>query len=91
MPILVVHPETAWPLPWYFRSFERVGYFPNVESLSTIPDVPILIVDESFVEAVDARLTKDYVKTFVNLREDNMLILYMEQSVFDRLVDSRSK
>lgn len=91
IPIFIVHPETAWPLPWYFRDFSKVGYFPSVESMPSAPNVPILIVDERFENEVDQRLTGNYVKSYINLRYDNLLLLYIEQSVFDRLLESRSK
>ena len=28
--IKVFHPETGWPLPYYFRGIENSGYYPNV-------------------------------------------------------------
>jgi uncharacterized protein (TIGR03663 family) len=90
-PILIVHPETAWPLPWYFRAFTKVGYFTDTSQLPEKIDVPILIIDETYAADINTRLTKEYVKEFANLREDSLLILYIEQSLFDQMVEQRSK
>jgi predicted membrane-bound mannosyltransferase len=29
MPVMVITPD-PWPLPWYFRKFEKTGFFPDV-------------------------------------------------------------
>ncbi len=90
MRINVVHPETAWPLPWYFRDFTRIAWYPAVPAEGSL-DVPVLIADEISEEALDARLSDKYVRSWANLREDNILVLYIEQRLFDKLIDSRSQ
>ncbi len=91
MPILVVHPESAWPLPWYFRSFTRVGYFPDLAALPDPVDAPVLIIDADLAPELEARFKADYASSYVNLREDSVLTLYIERSLFERLIASRSK
>ena len=39
--VQVYHPETGWPLPWYFRHIERAGFYPSVTP-PVVADVVII-------------------------------------------------
>ncbi|MEM0897002.1 MAG: flippase activity-associated protein Agl23 [Verrucomicrobiota bacterium] len=92
MNVTVIHPEFGWPLPWYFRDFTRIGYW-GTEASERIPEsamAPVIIVDEPWAGNLSDQLN-GYVPTYCNLREDSMLVLYVQDEVFDQLVKSRAR
>jgi uncharacterized protein (TIGR03663 family) len=70
--VRVIGPE-YWPLPWYLRGFDRVGYWsaPPEES-----DAALLIVHQDVVDAVRARLTGNYRESILGLRPGVLCIVF---------------
>ncbi|MEM9481694.1 MAG: glycosyltransferase family 39 protein [Verrucomicrobiota bacterium] len=92
MPVTIIHPEFGWPLPWYFRSLTKVGFW-GEEASREIPEqamAPVIIIDEPWTEALSEQLA-DYVPTYSNLRQDSILVLYIQSDLFDQLIESRAK
>ncbi|MBI2431355.1 MAG: TIGR03663 family protein, partial [Candidatus Hydrogenedentes bacterium] len=56
--INIIKPDgDYWPLPWYLRSFHRVGYWPAIPEK---PDAPLLIAPPELAEALSAALRDKY-------------------------------
>jgi len=85
MLIRVITPD-YWPLPWYLRRFNRVGYW---DSLLGDCDAPVIITSlDLHVDLVD-RLSGDYFTTLHGLRPDVVMPVLVERSLWNRYVDSR--
>jgi uncharacterized protein (TIGR03663 family) len=80
--ITIVSPD-YWPLPWYFRNFNRVGYFGRMAASSE----PILIANENQKPEIEANFGELYrqvpAKTgegSFELRPGVKLLLYVRRS-----------
>ncbi|MEY2879331.1 MAG: hypothetical protein RLZZ15_1711 [Verrucomicrobiota bacterium] len=72
-PIRVIS-EEYWPLPWYFRGFEKnVGYWPAPPADC---DGPLVLASEKNAAAVRARLRGAYAESIVGLRPGFILVVF---------------
>lgn len=72
LPIRVIS-EEYWPIPWYLRGLESVGYW------SAPPDDvdgALIIASATQAEAVAARLRGNYTSSFVGLRPGFVCVLF---------------
>lgn len=85
--VQVFHPETGWPLPWYFRSIDKAGYYPIV----TAPVVAdVVIADAAYAEELQPLLGDRYIgPTPVDLRDNVPLDYYIERELFFEMVSRR--
>jgi uncharacterized protein (TIGR03663 family) len=69
-------PDT-WPLPWYLRSFARVGYWTRVEDIpaSLSPEIVIAAADQG--DVADARFGKGKRASFFGIRPGVLLNLFV--------------
>ncbi len=85
MVIQVIAPENDyWPLPWYLRRFENVGYY---DALPGEPTAPVVITMPSFEAQLDAALGGTYVKEFRGLRPEVLLLLYVQQPLWNAFLE----
>ena len=82
--IKVITPN-SWPLPWYLRRFERVGYW---EQPPEYCDAPAVIVSDDLQEAVAARLRGEYQVSYYGLRPDVVLVVYVQEELWEAFVAS---
>jgi uncharacterized protein (TIGR03663 family) len=85
--VQVFHPETGWPLPWYFRSIKKAGYYPSV----TAPVVAdVVVADSAFSAELQPLLGDRYIgPTPVDLRDNVPLDYYIERELFFEMVSRR--
>lgn len=76
LPVRIVSPE-VWPLPWYLRGLDRVGYWTEPPADC---DGTLVIVDAAGADAVRARLTGTYTESFLGLRPGFVLVVFTRQS-----------
>jgi hypothetical protein len=79
--IAVVSHEYAWPLPWYWRDREAVGYF-----TAAPPDPPAwdVVVWDSQLGELPAAWSADRVVDYVGLRPNVLLEVGIAQAVWDQ-------
>ncbi len=71
-----------WPLPWYLRGFEQVGYWPMApEDLETYPLI-LMMPDEDML--LGARLDETHVPLPRGLRDGVPLQIYLSRAVWDQ-------
>ncbi len=73
--------DNPWPLPWYLREFERVGYW---EQAPDNPDAPVVIVSAELEPAVGTRLHARYHDQVMHygLRPGEVLSVYVQQDLW---------
>jgi uncharacterized protein (TIGR03663 family) len=88
MPIYVMAPGSDyWPLPWYLRRFENVGYW---EEIPAKPEAPVLITVPGFEERLDDLLEGPYEKEFFGLRPSVLLTVYTQKALWDSFLEKRT-
>ncbi|OPZ05877.1 MAG: hypothetical protein BWZ10_03002 [candidate division BRC1 bacterium ADurb.BinA364] len=87
-PVLAMALE-YWPLPWYLRRFEQVGYWHSVPEGVELPAAPVVIADVAFEETLRQRLPAGYFMDYFGLRHELLLCVMYRQDVWDRFIESR--
>lgn len=87
MLVKVIVPESDyWPLPWYLRRFENVGYWNEVPDDS---DAPVVITMPVFETELDHGLGEQYQKEFYGLRPEVLTLVYIQESLWDQFIRTR--
>ena len=81
---VVAGPYEQWPLPWYLRRMERVGYWTSVAAVGPLDRMPFIIAAPDFAGAVDATLGDRYVSEYYGLRPGVLLTVFIERGLWDR-------
>jgi len=79
MLVKVISPENYWPVPWYLRRFERVGYW---NAPPPDADAPVIIASAEIAEALDRRLRNQYQEALFGLRPGAFLVLYVQKDLW---------
>jgi len=86
---VVAGPYEQWPLPWYLRGFERVGYWTSAADAGRLDDARLLVAAQDRSAALDAALGDRYVSEFYGLRPGVLLTLYVERGLWERFMAGR--
>jgi uncharacterized protein (TIGR03663 family) len=78
-----------WPLPWYLRRMERVGYWTSASAAAPFDGAPVVIASAENSAALDAALGDRYVSEFYGLRPNVLLAMYIERGLWERFLASR--
>jgi uncharacterized protein (TIGR03663 family) len=77
--IRIIHDESAWPIPYYFRNYP----INPTRGIQTTEDAALVLTDDAHFDAVQAALGDAYTFTSANLREEVWIYLFYRQSLFD--------
>jgi len=91
MRVNVVAPgDDYWPLPWYLRRLnpERIGYWSDVPPW---PDAPVVIASASVAARLEATLEARYHQSVFGLRPTVLLVLFVEQGLWDAFLDRTAR
>jgi predicted membrane-bound mannosyltransferase len=87
MIVTVISPESYWPLPWYLRRFERVGYWDTVPEN---PYSPVILVNARLEAALDERSSKKWLSVgMYEIRPKVFLEMYVEFEVWRKYLETR--
>jgi predicted membrane-bound mannosyltransferase len=86
MGVKVISPENYWPLPWYLRAYERVGYWDQVPAS---PDAPVIVASPAIQADLDAKLRDRYQQETFGLRPGANLVLYVKRDLWDAFMAAR--
>jgi predicted membrane-bound mannosyltransferase len=71
-----------WPLPWYLRRFERIGWWGSV---AEDPVAPVVIASPAFAPELDPILAETHqMAGYYGLRPAVFLQLYVERELWER-------
>lgn len=76
--VVKVFIENPWPLPWYLRKVEQVGYW---EAVPPDPQADIVIVSHRLVDEVTPLLPTDYDIWHYGLRRDETVAVFVRPSI----------
>ena len=87
---VVAGPYEQWPLPWYLRRMERVGFWTSATAAEPLDRMPFVIAAPEFSDAVAASLGDRYVAEYYGLRPGVLLSVFIERGLWDRFLAKRS-
>lgn len=74
---VVAPPDETWPLPWYLRSYGRVGYWTSAEAAGALDEAAVVIASAGNIGKVAAALGEGYRQTFYGLRPEVVLCVFI--------------
>ncbi len=88
MIITVVSPEADyWPLPWYLRQFDNVGYHVRPPDLNTVKESAIIIMPSDFRTDLPGFVQKGH----VGLRPDVSMSVYLKNELWQRFLENNRR
>lgn len=72
--------DDPWPVPWYLRRFEQVGYW---ESPPADCEAPVIITSADLAPQVESRLRREYRSSYYGLRPDVVLVVYVAHDLWE--------
>ncbi len=75
-----------WPLPWYLRKFDRVGYW---SELPENPDAAMVVVSSDVAGQLEGKLRNAYQAEFAGLRPGVLFQVYIDQVLWDDFLATR--
>lgn len=90
MPVRVVAgPYEQWPLPWYLRDLEHVGYWTAASRAGGFDGFPVIIASQENVSVIEGALGERAQSEIYGLREGVFLTLFVERGLWRRYLESR--
>ena len=82
--LIAVVGHEYWPLPWYLRSFETVGYWPT--PIQDMTELPIVFAMPLQVHPCDTLLKATHTKLPRGLRTNVSVTLYLRNDIWQRWI-----
>ncbi len=91
--IHVIVSENYWPLPWYLRKFESVGWSHEVPQDPRVDlDADVIIASQDLQDKLDARLRRKYGRPGLHgLRPGVILSLYVREELWASFLSRTTK
>jgi len=86
---VVCGPYETWPLPWYLRRFDRVGYWTSWSEAGGFDGVSAVIASQDQAERLGPELEGRFQAEYYGLRPGALLTLFIREDLWDRLVKYR--
>lgn len=78
-----------WPLPWYLRSFEKIGYW--IEPPPDLPTFPLVFAMPEAEGAVKHVLATTHVELPRGLRANVPIIVYVRNDIWKRWMETENR
>ncbi|MEM7386440.1 MAG: flippase activity-associated protein Agl23 [Verrucomicrobiota bacterium] len=88
MAVNVYNEDFGWPLPWYWRDFSDIGFWPEVPENPR--SAPVVLVSETMDAEVAESLEETHYSRFFGLRPGMTLVIYIENDLWKKLIESRT-
>jgi hypothetical protein len=80
---VVCGPYETWPLPWYLRRYERVGYWPDWRDVGGFDDALLVIASQDQAEKIRPAIHDKFQSEYYGLRPDVLLTLFIRNDLWD--------
>ena len=81
--LIKVMADEYWPLPWYLRDLEQVGYWHRIPEN---PYAPIMVVGGELAGQLDTNRLQAYQVEFRGLRPGKLLLVYVRQDLWNAYI-----
>lgn len=82
---LAVIGSSYWPLPWYLRNFENLGYYPT--AISPMQNNAIVFAMPSEVQQADMLLSRTHTKLLRSIRSNVALTVYLRNEIWEAWIN----
>ena len=82
-PEIKVMAEEYWPIPWYLRDLDKVGYWTGIPEN---PYAPVMIVGIELAGQLDSARMQDYQVEFRGLRPGRLLLVYIRRDLWEAYI-----
>lgn len=87
---VVAAPTEYWPLPWYLRQYDRVGYWEDIKNAFDYPEASIIISSMDKAEEIVSKIGDRFISEFYGLRPGVLLSLHIEKNLWDKFIQTRT-
>jgi len=88
---VVAGPYETWPLPWYLRRFERVGYWTDAAGAPSPGPAAVLITDAEQAGRLESLINISYQSEYYELRPNVFLVLHVHNDLWEAYLKSRGQ
>lgn len=89
LPIKVLAgPYEQWPLPWYLRDYQNVGYWTDTAAAGDIGKDPLVVASAENVESVRQKLGDRFVAENYGLRPEVLITLFVPPDLWNEFMKS---
>jgi len=86
---VVCGPYETWPLPWYLRRYERVGYWSDWRDVGGFDDALLVIASQDQAEKIRPAIRDKFQSEYYGLRPDVLLTLFIRNDLWDRFMKDK--
>ena len=86
-PVAVIG-SSYWPLPWYLRGTEKIGYW--AEPIEEHLDFPVIFAMPEAIDASDALLGETHTKLPRSLRANVPVVMYVKNELWEHWLEGTS-
>jgi uncharacterized protein (TIGR03663 family) len=80
----------TWPLPWYLRSFAKVGYWQDADQAGTPSAAAVVISSMDQEERLQVRLGEGFHSEYYGLRPEVVLALHVRNDLWERYITEKA-
>jgi uncharacterized protein (TIGR03663 family) len=88
---VIAGPYETWPLPWYFRRFDRVGYWTDGAGAGPLEDAPVAITDSEQAGRLESVFVQSFQSEYYELRPNVFLVLHVRADLWEEYLKSRAE
>lgn len=87
---VITNPDETWPLPWYLRSFGRVGYWQKVDAAGDLAEIPVIISSIDKMDDLRPFLQDNYQSEYFGLRPEVLLAVHIKRDLWDDFIQRQA-
>jgi predicted membrane-bound mannosyltransferase len=87
---VIAGPYETWPLPWYLRRFNRVGYWTDAAGAVPLEEAAVVITDTEQSGPLESLLIQSFQSEYYELRPNVFLILHVRHELWEEYLKSRA-
>ena len=87
---VIAGPYETWPLPWYLRRFNRVGYWTDAAGAVPLEEAAVVITDTEQGGHLESLLIQSFQSEYYELRPNVFLILLVRHELWEEYLKSRA-
>jgi len=88
---VIAGPYETWPLPWYLRRFDRVGYWTDASAAGPPEDAAIVITDTEQAVRLESGLNASFQSEYYELRPNVFLVLHVRNELWEEYLKTRAE